>query len=99
MNDSELIDLHFDKGNGAIFSVCFDGKAVRCFVSQANAFLDKKASASQSFDAVFERYAKLIAEAAKLNISKHGVSSEPWGNLITETDIEIAQQNRGKKAI
>lgn len=91
MTHSQLIDLYFDKGNGALFQVDYDGTLVRCFISQSNEFLAKKAGRGISFVDVFERYIRLIHDAALINIRTHGVSNDTWGNLITEKDIEVAQ--------
>lgn len=38
----ELINLHFDKGNGAIFNVLFESNLVTCIVEQSNSFLSEK---------------------------------------------------------
>ncbi len=86
-----LIDLHFDKGSGAIFQVEHQGRLVSCFVDQNNQFLASKASRNQSFPQVFERYQALIFKAAKLSIEEHGVSNEAWGNLISEIDLRKAE--------
>ena len=91
MSSDALIDLYFDKGNGAVFSVEHQGQRVRCFVQLDNAFLARKASPGESFPSIFKRYAAVIAHAAAANIARSGVSTEPWGNLITGEDIEIAQ--------
>jgi hypothetical protein len=95
-----LIDLHFDKGNGALFSIGHQGQLVKCFLSQGNEFLAKKASlVGQNFPQIFERYASLIAEAASLSIATHGISGDVWGNEITVQDIEAAQKARRIRAI
>ena len=92
----EILDLNFDKGNGAFFEVALHGRRIRCFVSQENAFLAKKASPGHTFPEVFERYKQLIGEAAELSILRNDISSGPWGKLITEHDIEAAQARRRK---
>jgi hypothetical protein len=94
---SDMLNLYFDKGNGALFEVEHQGIRVRCFVSQDNAFLLKKANSGQVFPQIFERYERLIAEAAKLNVLREGVSGEPWGNFISEQDIEAAQEARRRE--
>lgn len=86
-----LLDVHFDKGNGALFSVVHNGHHVRCFVAQDNSFLTHKLSPGQTFPSIFERYAKLIAAAAVSNIERQGVSQDPWGNVITSSDLDAAQ--------
>lgn len=93
-----LINPHFDKGNGALFSVSHQGQLVKCWLSQGNEFLAKKASPGQNFPEIFERYASLIAEAASISIATHGISSDVWGNEITAQDIEVAQQERRARA-
>lgn len=90
-----LINLYFDKGNGALFSVSYQGQLVKCWLSQDNEFLAKKVSPDQSFPEIFERYASLIAEAATLSIATNGVSSDVWGNEVTTHDIKAAQ-NEGR---
>lgn len=50
-----------------------------------------KASHGQPFPDVVERYAYLIVKAAELNVARLGISQDPWGNLVTEQDLEIAQ--------
>lgn len=94
MTHSELIDLHFDKGNGALFQVDYDGVLVNCFMSQSNEFLAKKTGTGNSFVDVFERHIALIKDAALINIRTHGVRNDVWGNLITTNDIEAAQALR-----
>ena len=86
-----LIDLHFDKGNGALFQIEHRGRLVSCFVDQNNQFLASKASGGQSFPHVFERYQALIFKAAKLSVEEHGISNDSWGNLITEIDLKKAE--------
>ncbi|MGC3962798.1 MAG: hypothetical protein QM803_05555 [Rhodocyclaceae bacterium] len=86
-----LIKLQFDPGNGASFYVEHNGTVTRCFVDQSNAFLVKKASPGQSFPAIFERYSDLAVAAAAINIGRKGVSTDPWGNVITAEDFEAAQ--------
>ena len=93
-----LINLHFDKGNGALFSISHQGQLVQCWLSQANEFLAKKASPGQNFPEIFERYSSLIAEAASLNVATNGISSDVWGNEITAHDIEVAQNERRARA-
>lgn len=85
-----LGDLYFDKGNGATFGIEYEGRIVRCFVSQSNKFLARK-SGGQNFASTFERYSRIIAEAALSNIQRNGVSPDVWGNLISDTDMEIVQ--------
>jgi len=99
MANTELVNLHFDRGNGATFEVEHNGKRVRCFVRQDNAFLSKKASPGQDFPVVFERYSRLIAQAAHSSIMNKGISSDPWGNLVTGEDIENVQRASQGKAI
>ena len=94
MTKPRLLGLHFDKGNGALFSVEYLGQEVKCFLAQDNSFLEKKASSGQNFCEIFERYEALIAEAAFLNIEAHGVSKDTWGNEITAQDIDHAQMKR-----
>lgn len=94
MTTSELIGLHFDKGNGAIFAIEYQGQMVNCWLSQANEFLSKKASPRQNFCDIFNRYEGLIAEAAVINIENNGVSTDIWGNEITAKDIDAAQLRR-----
>lgn len=91
METSPLLNLHFDKGNGATFQVEHQGELVACFISQGNAFLSHKASPGQPFPVVVERYAKLIGVAATVGIDRTGISSDPWGHLVTEQDLELAQ--------
>jgi len=96
MANTELTNLHFDPGNGAVFEIVHDGKPVRCFVSQDNAFLSKKASPDQNFPEVFARYSNLIAQAAYSSIMAKGISNDPWGNLVTGEEIESVQRAHGK---
>jgi hypothetical protein len=91
MNGGCLGDLYFDKGNGAIFFVSYDGRRVRCYVEQGNAFLAKKAVDGFSFPDVVRRYERLIHAAAVAAIMRNGVSADAWGNLVTAQDCEMAQ--------
>lgn len=91
----ELIDLYFDKGNGASFKVQFQGKLALCFVSQDNSFLSGKAGQGQSFPDVFSRYSKLISRAAALSIARNGSATDPRGYLVTAQDLQTAQQGKG----
>jgi hypothetical protein len=91
----ELIDLYFDKGNGASFKVQFQGRLVLCFVSQDNSFLSDKTGRGQSFPDVFNRYSKLVAEAAALSISRNGLASDPRGHLVAAQDLQTAQRGNG----
>jgi hypothetical protein len=70
----ELIDLYFDKGNGAIFKVQFEEELVKCFVSQDNAYLSEKhknslrepkwdRSIQKSFPDIFNEHSKVISLA------------------------------------
>lgn len=93
-----LVNLHFDKGNVALFSVNHQGQLVKCWLSQDNDFWAKKASPGQNFPEIFERYASLIAEAASLSVAMYGISADVWGNEITVQDIEVAQQERRTRA-
>jgi hypothetical protein len=94
MTTPKLIGLHFDKGNGAIFSIEYHGQVVNCWLSQANEFLSKKASPRQNFCDISNRYENLIADAAVINIENNGVSTDIWGNEITTKDINFAQLRR-----
>jgi len=89
--------LYFDKGNGAIFQIVFEGKEVDCFLEQSNSFLGKKTSPGQNFCDVAERYESLIMEAAELNVRENGINPNVWGNVITTEDLEAAQIIRRKK--
>ena len=91
MDRSPLLNLHFDKGNGAVFEVEHQGAAVACFLSQDNVYLAHKASPGQSFPDIVERYSVLIGKAAAINVARMGISQDPWGNLVTEQDLEAAQ--------
>jgi hypothetical protein len=92
----DIIDLHFDKGNGASFKISLDGNLVRCFVRQDNSFLSGKASPGQSFPAIFGRYARLISDAATICVARLGVVTESWGNVVTAQDMQAAQQRIGQ---
>lgn len=87
-----LLNLHFDKSNGAIFSVLYQGAEVSCWLAQDNGFLTKKAGGN--FTKTVERYASLILEAALINITSHGVSKDIWGNEVTAQDLDAAMENR-----
>jgi len=89
--EHELFELHFDKGNGAIFTIEHDGRRVRCFVSQDSSFLSKKASTGQGFPEIFERYKRLVVAAAHISVARHGASSDIWGNHVTDDDLTMAQ--------
>jgi hypothetical protein len=91
MRMSKLQDLHFDKGNGALFKVEYEGQMVKCFVTQDNEFLTRKASPGQIFPNIFNRYVSAIYKAAIQNIKTKGIDSNPWGNHITAQDIERVQ--------
>lgn len=103
----KLIDLHFDKGNGAIFKVKIEGELVNCFVEQNNKFLSEKykstlrepkwnRSIQRSFPEVFEEYKSIILLAAELEITKNGVSNDVWGNLIDSKFMYKAESQHNK---
>lgn len=94
MSDGHLDDIYFDKGAGAIFSVSYEGRRVRCYVEQRNAFLAKKASGEIAFPDVVRRYEALIHSAALAAIKRDGVSADPWGNLVSAQDCEVAEGTR-----
>jgi hypothetical protein len=91
MSAERLDDLYFDKGSGAIFFVSHEGRRVRCFVEQRNAFLEKKATGGMTFPDVVRRYESLIHRAALAAIERDGVSADAWGNLVSAQDCEMAQ--------
>ncbi|WP_143047907.1 hypothetical protein [Thalassotalea agarivorans] len=89
---SKIQDLQFNKGTGALFKVEHEGKMVKCFVTQDNEFLTRKASPGQIFPNIFNRYTSVIYQAAVKNIQTKGIDSNPWGNHITAQDIQEAQR-------
>ena len=89
-----LLGLHFDKGNGAVFSIQHQGQIINFWLSQNNGFLALKASPGQDFCSTVERYTTLIAEAALINIASKGVSQDIWGNEITDEDLSTAQSRK-----
>lgn len=91
MSDGYLDGLYFDQGAGAIFSISYEGRRVRCYIEQRNAFLAKKASSGIAFPDVVRRYEALIHSAALAAIKRDGVSADPWGNLVYAHDCETAQ--------
>lgn len=91
MSHSQLFVLYFDKGGGALFEVEEGGRRVRCFLPQANTFLIRMAGSAGSFPDLVERYSRLVAAAARINIQRLGASNDPWGNCIEDQDMEIAQ--------
>lgn len=85
------LDFHYDRGNGASFFIEHHGRKVLCFIEQENSFLIRKSSPGQSFPSIVERYVSLTANAAIINIDREGISQEPFGNMITAADIELAK--------
>ena len=105
----ELIDLSFDKGNGAIFKIEFEGELVRCFVSQDNDYLNDiyqktlrepkwNRSIQKNFIELFEGQKEIIAIAARNSVAENGVSDDVWGNLI-ESSYMFKVDSQHNKAL
>ena len=91
MKGSGLLNLRFDKGNGALFEVESLGQRVRCFLPQASTFLARKAGSARTFPDLIERYERLVAVAALVNIARVGVNPDQWGNCVEDQDLDVAQ--------
>ena len=90
MAGSRLIDLRFDKGNGALFEVESNGQRVPFFLPQDGTFLLRNAGSARTFPDLVERYEQLVEGAALANIARIGVNSSSWGNCIEDQDFEVA---------
>ena len=83
MDRPSLLNLRFDKGNGALFQIEYQGVPVSCFLSRDNFYFAHKAGPGQSFPDVVARYSHLISKAAALNVARLGIRQDPWGNLVS----------------